>query len=50
MPYMLDGRQLRVDRPFKTSDGVSYSQLWSTQLTAEEKTALVYLRSRSCTV
>ena len=40
MPYMLDGRQLRVDRPFKTSDGVSYSQLWSTQLTAEEKTAI----------
>ena len=37
---MLDGRQLRVDRPFKTSDGVSYSQLWSTQLTAEEKTAI----------
>ncbi|MAO71857.1 MAG: hypothetical protein CMD02_05050 [Flavobacteriales bacterium] len=40
MPYMLDGRQLRVGRPFKTSDGVSYSQLWSTQLTAEEKTAI----------
>ncbi len=37
---MLDGRQLRVGRPFKTSDGVSYSQLWSTQLTAEEKTAI----------
>lgn len=40
MPYMLDGRQLRVGRPFKTSDGVSYSQLWSTQLTAEQKTAI----------
>ena len=37
---MLDGRQLRVGRSFKTSDGVSYSQLWSTQLTAEEKTAI----------
>lgn len=37
---MLDGRQLRVGRPFKTSDGVSYSQLWSTQLTAEQKTAI----------
>lgn len=40
MPYMLDGRRLRVGRPFKTADGVSYSQLWSTQLTAEQKTAL----------
>lgn len=40
MPYMLDGRQLRVGRPFQTTDGVSYSQLWYTQLTADEKTAL----------
>ena len=40
MPYMLDGRRLQVGRPFKTTDGVSYSQLWATQLTAEEKTAL----------
>lgn len=40
MPYMLDGRRLRVGRPFKTTDGVSYSQLWATQLTAEEKTAI----------
>ena len=40
MPYMLDGRRLRVGRPFKTADGVSYSQLWAKQLTAEEKTAL----------
>ena len=40
MPYMLDGRRLRVGRPFKTADGVSYSQLWAEQLTAEEKTAL----------
>ena len=40
MPYMLDGRRLRVGRPFKTADGVSYSQLWATQLTAEEKTAI----------
>ena len=37
---MLDGRRLRVGRPFKTADGVSYSQLWAEQLTAEEKTAL----------
>ena len=37
---MLDGRRLRVGRSFKTADGVSYSQLWDTQLTAEEKTAL----------
>ena len=40
MPYMLDGRQLRVGRPFKTADGVSYSQLWFTQLSKDEKTAL----------
>ena len=37
---MLDGRRLRVGRPFKTTDGVSYSQLWATQLTEEEKTAI----------
>jgi len=40
MPYMLDGRRLRVGRPFKTADGVSYSQLWATQLSADEKTAI----------
>ena len=40
MPYMLDGRRLRVGRPFKTADGVSYSQLWAKQLSADEKTAL----------
>jgi hypothetical protein len=40
MPYMLDGRRLRVGRPFKTADGVSYSQLWATQLSADQKTAL----------
>ena len=40
MPYMLDGRRLRVGRPFKTADGVSYSQLWAKQLSEEEKTAL----------
>ena len=40
MPYMLDGRQLRVGRPFKTTDGVSYSQLWATQLSDEQKTEL----------
>lgn len=40
MPYMLDGRRLRVGRPFKTADGVSYSQLWAKQLSEDEKTAL----------
>ena len=40
MPYMLDGRRLRVGRPFKTTDGVSYSQLWAKQLSDEQKTAL----------
>ena len=40
MPYMLDGRRLRVGRPFKTADGVSYSQLWDKQLSEDEKTAL----------
>ena len=40
MPYMLDGRRLRVGRPFKTTDGVSYSQLWVTALSDEEKTAI----------
>ena len=37
---MLDGRRLRVGRPFKTTDGVSYSQLWAKQLSDEQKTAL----------
>ena len=37
---MLDGRRLRVGRPFKTADGVSYSQLWATALSEEEKTAI----------
>ena len=37
---MLDGRRLRVGRPFKTTDGVSYSQLWAKQLSEDEKTAL----------
>ena len=40
MSYMLDGRRLRVGRPFKTADGVSYSQLWDKQLSDEQKTAL----------
>ena len=40
MPYMLDGRRLRVGRPFKTADGVSYSQLWAKQLSDEQKTAI----------
>ena len=39
MPYMLDGRQLRVDRPFKTATA-SYSQLRVTALSDEEKTAI----------
>ena len=40
MPYLLDGRRLRVGRPFKTAEGVSYSQLWDKQLSEDEKTAL----------
>lgn len=40
MPYTLNGKQLQPGRPFKTADGVSYSQLWATQLSAEEKTAI----------
>ena len=36
---MLDGRRLRVGRPFKTATA-SYSQLWATQLSADEKTAI----------
>ena len=36
---MLDGRRLRVGRPFKT-DTASYSQLWATALSEEEKTAI----------
>ena len=40
MPYMLDGRRLRVGRPFETADGVSYSQLWAKQLSDEQKTAI----------
>jgi len=36
---MLDGRRLRVGRPFKTATA-SYSQLWVTALSDEEKTAI----------
>ena len=36
---MLDGRRLRVGRPFKTATA-SYSQLWATALSEEEKTAI----------
>ena len=36
---MLDGRRLRVGRPFNTATA-SYSQLWATALSAEEKTAI----------
>ena len=39
MPYMLDGRRLRVGRPFNTATA-SYSQLWATALSEEEKTAI----------
>lgn len=39
MPYMLDGRRLRVGRPFKTATA-SYSQLWVTALSDDEKTAI----------
>ncbi len=39
MPYMLDGRRLRVGRPFNTATA-SYSQLWVTALSDEEKTAI----------
>ena len=39
MPYMLDGRQLRVGRSFKTSDGATWTNQWATVLSDEEKTA-----------
>lgn len=39
MPYMLDGRALKVGRPFKTATA-SYSQLWATALSDDEKTAI----------
>lgn len=39
MTYMLDGQQLQVGRPFKTATA-SYSQLWATALSADEKTAI----------
>jgi|TARA_R100001463_G_scaffold3116_6_gene12785 hypothetical protein len=39
MPYMLDGRRLRVGRPFNTATA-SYSQLWATALSEDEKTAI----------
>lgn len=40
MPYKLDGKVIRPGRPFKGTDGVSYSQLWDSQLSAEQKTAI----------
>lgn len=40
MPYKLDGKVIRAGRPFKGTDGVSYSQLWEGQLSAEQKTAI----------
>ena len=39
MPYMLDGRQLRVGRSFKTSDGATWTNQWATVLSDDEKTA-----------
>ena len=39
MPYMLNGRRLRVGRPFNTATA-SYSQLWATALSEDEKTAI----------
>ena len=36
---MLDGRRLRVGRPFNTATA-NYSQLWATALSEEEKTAI----------
>ena len=36
---MLEGRQLRVGRPFNTATA-SYSQLWATALSDDEKTAI----------
>jgi hypothetical protein len=39
MPYMLDGRRLRVGRPFNTATA-SYSQLWVTALSEDEKAAI----------
>jgi hypothetical protein len=39
MPYMLDGRRLRVGRSFKTSDGATWTNQWATVLSEEEKTA-----------
>jgi hypothetical protein len=39
MPYMLDGRRLRVGRPFNTATA-SYSQLWVTALSKDEKAAI----------
>ena len=36
---MLDGRRLRVGRPFNTATA-SYSQLWATALSEDEKTAI----------
>ena len=40
MPYMLDGRRLRVGRSFKTSDGATWTNQWATVLSEEEKTAV----------
>ena len=35
MPYMLDGRQLRVGRPFTLSDGRQFGSQWTRYTTAE---------------
>jgi hypothetical protein len=39
MPYMLDGRRLRVGRPFTLSDGRQFGSQW-TRYTTDELTAL----------
>ena len=35
MPYMLDGRQLRVGRPFTLSDGRQFGSQWTRYTTAD---------------
>ena len=40
MPYMLDGRRLRVGRPFNTSDGATWTNQLATVLSDEEKPAV----------
>lgn len=39
MPYKLDGKVIRAGQPFNTAT-MSYSQLWETKLSDEEKAAI----------